>query len=234
MAGPGGLQITVGSFEGGLALDADRRPVLVLAALDAVVGATGYGRLDLTDGDALAGAVAQAVVDAAGTLLDLLGPLGDAVGALIGLTDPPGGPAPRVDPAALLGDPIGAVRDRWLALLAGPADTVRSVLAVWQEATASATRRAVPVTGDGSVATPYRVAVTDGVDLLLTRTDGAAAAASSASRSRRAWPSRSRWARGPRPTSGSGCCGRTSPRRRPGSGPGLSQSWHWRARTGRR
>ena len=70
VAGPGGLQITVGSFEGGFALDADRRPLLVLAALDAVVGSTPYDRLDLTDGDALAGVAAQAVVDAAASLLD--------------------------------------------------------------------------------------------------------------------------------------------------------------------
>jgi hypothetical protein len=172
VSGPGGLQITVGSFEGGFALDADRRPVLVLAALGAVVGSTSYARLDLTDGDALAGAAAQAVVDAAASLLDALGPVGGAVGVLLGLTDPPSGPAPRVDPVALLSDPIGAVRGRWLGLLAGPAETVRSVLAVWQQATAAAALQAVPVTGDGSAAAPYRVAVTDGVDLLVTRGDG--------------------------------------------------------------
>ena len=174
VAGPGGLTITVGSFEGGFALDADRRPLLVLAALNAVVGATSYQRLDLTDGDALAGAAAQAVVDAAASLLTALGPLGDAVGVLIGLTNPPVGSAPAVDPVALLTDPLGAIRDRWLALLAGPAATVRSVLSVWQEATAAAAVRTVPITGDGSSVTPYRVAVTDDVDLLLTRSDGAA------------------------------------------------------------
>lgn len=174
VAGPGGLQITVGSFEGGFALDASRRPALVLAALDAVVGATAYDRLDLTDGDALAGAAAQAVTDAAAGLLDALGPLGDAVGVLLGLTDPPSGPAPRVDPVALLTDPIGAVGRRWQALLAGSAETVRSVLGVWQQATAAAALRSTPVTGDGTPATPYRVAVTEGVDLLLTRSDGTA------------------------------------------------------------
>ena len=174
VAGPGGLQITVGSFEGGFALDADRRPVLVLAALDAVVGATPYERLDLTDGDALAGAAAQAVTDAAAGLLGLLGPLGGAVGILLGLTDPPGVNTPQIDPVALLADPLGAVRQRWLALLAEPEATVRAVLASWQEATAAAAQRTVPVTGDGSPADPYRVAVTAGVDLLLTRRDGAA------------------------------------------------------------
>jgi hypothetical protein len=184
VAGPGGLQLTVGSFEGGFALNADRRPLLVLAALDAVVGSTSYARLDLTDGDALAGAATQAVVDAAASLLDALGPVGDAVGVLIGLTDPPSGPAPRVDPGALLNDPIGAIRERWRTLLAGPADTVRSVLGVWQQATAAAARRALPVTGDGSPATPYRVAVTDGVDLLVTQSGNVLSVTASATLAR--------------------------------------------------
>lgn len=174
VAGPGGLQVTVGSFEGGLSLDADRRPVLVLAALDAVVGATSYERLDLTDGDALAGVAAQAVSDAAAGLLGMLGPLGGAVGVLLGLTDPPGVTTPKIDPVALLADPLGAVAARWQALLAEPATTVRAVLASWQESTAAAAQQALPVTGDGTPATPYRVAVTTGVDLLLTRRDGSA------------------------------------------------------------
>jgi hypothetical protein len=173
--GPDGLQITVGSFEGGFALDADRRPVLVLAALDAVVGSTEYDRIDLTDGDALAGVAAQAVADAAVTLLDALGGVGDAVGVLLGLTDPPSGPAPRIDPVALLTDPIGALRERWLALLGSPTATVRAVLEVWQETTAAASVRARAITGGGTPADPYRIAVTDDVDILVTRADGAAA-----------------------------------------------------------
>ena len=121
VAGPGGLQITVGSFEGGFALDADRRPVLVLAALDAVVGATPYERLDLTDGDALAGAAAQAVTDAATGLLGLLGPLGGAVGVLLGLTDPPG-----VDhPADRPGRPARRPARRGPGALAGAARRAR-------------------------------------------------------------------------------------------------------------
>jgi len=174
VSGPDGLQITVGSFEGGFALDAGRRPLLVLVALNAVVGSTPYHRLDLTDGDALAGVATQALETAAASLLDALGPLGDTVGVLLGLTDPPGGPAPRIDPVALLSDPVGAVRARWLDLLASPADTVREVLGIWQQATAAAAVRALPVTGDGSAGDPYTVAVADGVSLLLTQSDGAA------------------------------------------------------------
>src|SRR6185312_13770207 len=46
---------------------------------------------------------------------------------------------------------------------------------VWQETTAAAALRTRAVTGDGTPASPYRVAVTDGVDLLVTRSDGAVA-----------------------------------------------------------
>ena len=169
VAGPGGLQITVGSFSGGFELDADRRPLLVLRAHDAVVGTTSYPALDLTDGDALAGVGANAVGDAAATLLDGLGPLGTAVAVLLGFEDPPAGPAPRVDPVRLLQDPVGALRERWSALLASAPDIVRSVLATWQGATAAQALQTTAVTGDGTPATPYRVAVTGDVDLLLTR-----------------------------------------------------------------
>jgi hypothetical protein len=152
-----------GSFEGGFALDADRRPLLVLAA-PTPVGSTPYPRLDLTDGDALAGVAAQAVVDAAATLLDA-----SAAATPSGCCSahrPPSGPAPRVDPVAL-SRPHRRVR-RWLALLAALADTIRSVLSVWQETTAAASVRTRALDGDGTPASPFRVALTDGVDLLVT------------------------------------------------------------------
>ncbi len=118
--GPGGLQITVGSFEGGFALDADRRPLLILAALgaqrrvDAVRPARPHrrgrpGRRRRTGGGRRRRDPARRPRE-----------LGDAVGVLLGLTDPPSGPAPQVDPVALLADPLGALRARWLALLAAP------------------------------------------------------------------------------------------------------------------
>lgn len=162
--GPGGLDITIGSFEGGFALDADRRPALVLQARDAVVGATAYPTLDLTDGDALAGVAADAIQTAAADLLGALGPVGAAVGVLIGLS----GPGPRIDPVALLADPIGALRARWEALLAADAAIVRQVLTAWQSATAAAALRGRAIAGDGTAAAPYRIAVADGVDVLLT------------------------------------------------------------------
>ncbi len=170
VAGPSGLQITVGSFSGGFELDVDRRPSLVLRAHQAVVGTTTYPVLDLTDGDALAGVASNAVSDAAATLLDALGPLGNAVAVLIGLADPPSGPAPRVDAVRLLQDPVGALRDRWRALLATSSSTVQSVLSTWQAATAAQAQQALAVSGTGTPADPYRVAITEAVDLVLTVT----------------------------------------------------------------
>ena len=163
--GPNDLSITVGSFEGGFALDADRRPTLVLQARNARVGTTDYPTLDLTDGDALAGVAGDVVGDAAEALL---GPLGAAVGVLVGLSDPPAGPAPRIELDRLLSDPIGALRTRWAALLGADAAIFRSVLATWQSATAAAGLRARAIAGDGTAPAPYRIAVADGVDLLVT------------------------------------------------------------------
>ncbi|WP_460458045.1 hypothetical protein, partial [Angustibacter peucedani] len=170
VAGPDGLQITVGSFSAGFELDAARRPLLVLRAHRAVVGSTSYDVLDLTDGDALAAVASNALDDAAASLLGGLGPLGDAVAVLLGLADPPSGPAPRVDAVRLLQDPVGALRDRWRALLASSEATVRSVLATWQQATAAQASQALPVSGTGSAVDPYRVAVTDDVDVVLVVT----------------------------------------------------------------
>jgi hypothetical protein len=46
-AGPSGLQIAVGALEVGFGLDASRRPVLLITAEDADIGATHYDLLDL-------------------------------------------------------------------------------------------------------------------------------------------------------------------------------------------
>ncbi|HEU4758278.1 MAG TPA: hypothetical protein VFS72_16520, partial [Agromyces sp.] len=160
-SGTPAMSVRLGSLEAGFALDADRRPTLVLAALDAQVGATPYDRLDLTNGDAVAAASAQTVAQVAGSLISGLGTLGGVLGPLIGLS----GPVP-VDPVRLLSDPVGAIRDRWAALLDEPAATVRGVLQTLQGAISDAARAAEPVSGAGTAADPYRIALAEGVDLV--------------------------------------------------------------------
>src|SRR5262249_43480785 len=92
VAGPGGLTLSVGALETGFALDANRRPVLVVTAEDADVGTTHYDLLDLSTPEALAAVAASAIADAARALLTALGPAGDAIAILLGLEDPPRAP----------------------------------------------------------------------------------------------------------------------------------------------
>lgn len=166
---PGIGLVRLKSVRAGFALDADHRPTLVLTALDADVGAEShYDSLDLRNGDALAAVAAGAVTTAAATLVGDIPVIGGVLTTLVGLS----GPAPHVDPGRLLTDPIAAVRDRWAALLAGPPATVRTVLETLRDAVAADAVKALPVVGTGTVADPYRVPLTAGVDLRATVADG--------------------------------------------------------------
>jgi hypothetical protein len=162
-----GLTIAVGSLHAGLAIDATRRPRLVLAAHDADVGATHFDILDLSSPEALADAVQHVVGDAVALLLARLGPAGDAVAVLIGFADPPGGgPAPpSVDVGAFLADPVGAVAAHWQKLVSAHADAVPAVLGVLRDAIAAGPVSAVAIEGTGTEANPWRVPVAEGLDL---------------------------------------------------------------------
>jgi len=168
----GGLTLSVGALEAGFALDAARRPVLVLTAEDADVGATHYAALDLSTPEALAAVAGQAVLDAADALVRAIGPAGTALAILLGFEDPPGVPAlPRLAPAEFLRDPVGAVRARWRALLTTPAHAaaVPRVLEALRDALADQRVRTALVAGTGTAADPWRVPLAPGVDLLLAR-----------------------------------------------------------------
>jgi hypothetical protein len=172
VAGPGGLTLSVGALETGFALDANRRPVLVVTAEDADVGTTHYDLLDLSTPQALAAVAASAVADAARALLTALGPAGDAIAILLGLDDAPGAPGlPRIDAGELLRDPVGAVGAHWRGLFATHATSVPALLATLRDAIADARVRATAVGGTGTPADPWRVPLAPSVDLLLT-TDG--------------------------------------------------------------
>jgi hypothetical protein len=166
LVGPAGLQVAVGALEVGFALDASRRPVLVVNAEDADVGATHYDVLDLSTPEALAAVAGQAVADAATAVLQALGPAGAAVAILLGLDSVPGAPA-SVDPGELLRDPVAAVRDHWHNLVTAHAAAVPAVLATLRDAIADSRVRATAIGGDGSEATPWRVPVAPQFDLLL-------------------------------------------------------------------
>ncbi len=156
VVGPAGLQVAVSALEVGFALDANRRPVLVVNAEDADVGATHYNVLDLSTPEALAAVAGQAIADAASAVLGALGPAGGAVAILLGLDDAPGVPA-SVDPGELLRDPVAAVRNHWRNLVTANAAGVPTVLATLRDAIADSRVRATPIGGNGSEGTPWRV-----------------------------------------------------------------------------
>ena len=173
VTGPAGLSVEIGGLDAGFALDAARRPTLVLQALNATVGASQFAVLDLSSPDALAAAAQDVVAGAAGSLLRNLGPAAVAAGVLLGLADPPGGPAlPKVDPVRLLSDPLGALRAYWDALLTAGQAEVQAVLGVLRDAVADAAQSAVPVTGSGTAGDPWLLPLTDGAGLGLSYEGG--------------------------------------------------------------
>jgi hypothetical protein len=170
-AGAGLTRVGVRELRAGFGIDPARRPVLVVEAHDADVGETHFDLLDLTSPDALAAAAGQVVTDAAASLLDGLGAAGDAVGLVLGIPRPAAPALPTVDAARLLSDPLGAVAERWRVLLAGAADDVRTVLEALRDLIADTAAQALPVTGGGTSADPWRVPVTEGVALTVWSAD---------------------------------------------------------------
>ena len=162
-SGTPAMSVRLGSLEAGFALDADRRPTLVLAALDAEVGATPYDRLDLTNGDAVAAAAAQdRHADRGESRLRPRHPRRCAR------------PAHRAERARARRPRAAAQRpDRRHPRLGGTLDesaaTVRGVLQTLQGAISDAARAADLVAGAGTTADPYRIALAEGVDLVITR-----------------------------------------------------------------
>ena len=173
VTGPAGLSVEIGGLDAGFALDAARRPTLVLQARSATVGASQFAVLDLSSPDALAAAAQDVVAGAATSLLRNLGPAAVAAGVLLGLADPPGGPVlPKVDPVRLLSDPLGALRTYWdAALTAGQAE-VQALLGVLRDAVADATQSAVPVTGTGTAGDPWLLPLTTGAGLGMSYEGG--------------------------------------------------------------
>jgi len=112
--------VQVGALRAGVALDASRRPVFVLAADRVTIGLSGspttHAVLDLTSPDALAELGGQALSGVLGNLITTLGAPGGALSELFGLTQPAawtGATWPVIDAAALIANPVKA----WLGFL---------------------------------------------------------------------------------------------------------------------
>ena len=115
---PAGPRVQLRTLRLGLALDAARRPIPLIEALDVTIGSDTYPVLDLTSADAVQEAAANALDDVIGELLDLLGVTasdeGRAVAALAGFIRPGGVGAGDPWPAlvalpAFFADPLGEI-----------------------------------------------------------------------------------------------------------------------------
>jgi hypothetical protein len=167
-AGAAGVQID--TMRVGVALDEQRRPVLLLAADGVTIAGRPYGTVDLSSPEAVAEAGSTILGDVVDDLLDRLGPVGDVVRVVLGVTPPAGFPgAPTLDLAEFLRDPVAAVAARWRALLAGDPLAVRAVLEPLRDAVADAGVAGDAVTGTGTEPDPWRVPLVGPVGLLAWR-----------------------------------------------------------------
>ncbi len=166
VAGPAGLSVAIGSVEAGFGLDANRHPSFILAAHNTTVGTTHYDTLDLSNGDALAEAGGGVIAGVAANLLGGLGSVGTVLAELIGLS---ADGTPQVDPVVLLSDPLGAIRDRWRAVLLtvpGTPALLRTILESLHQVVAAPGSVGTAVTGAGTTADPYRLELTEGLAVL--------------------------------------------------------------------
>ena len=153
-----GLSFGVRAIVAGLGLDHGRRPAPVLAAEHVDLGGgVVHELLDLSCPEALAEAGGALLTDVVRQLLARLGPAAEAVGHLVGVSDPPGAALPPLDVARLLADPVGALAARWARVLAAAPDEVRALLTVARDLLAEPAASAVDVTGDGTAVLPWRV-----------------------------------------------------------------------------
>ncbi|MCX5262259.1 hypothetical protein OOK27_50450 [Streptomyces canus] len=170
------VAVVIGSLSAGIALDADRRLVPLLAAHEVVVGSGARQvvreRVDLTDAQAVAdlgAATLDALVEQALTGLGA----GDQVRAalsLLGLRDPHdrggvGEPAwpHRVNLAVLLADPLGALAASMAGVVAAGDLPVLLAELGWllPRPNAAVNVRAGPVPGSGTADDPWRIALDD-------------------------------------------------------------------------
>ena len=150
----------VGSLHVGIATDNQRRPSFVLTAADVTVEGAQHDLVDLSTPDAALAAGADLVTGALTNALNALHGAGDLVSRLLGITAT--GAVSAITVPALVADPVGAVRGHWQTVLAD--DTAIGDLLGRLSALV---RGAVAVTADGTGTEqdPWRVEVTDPVQL---------------------------------------------------------------------
>ncbi len=117
----GGTDPHVDSVHIGLALDENRQPAFVLNASNVKAGGPVHALVDLSTPAAAANAAEDVLRGAVQGALDALGPAGDLVARLLGIEAT--GAVSALSIAALISDPVAAVRGFWAALLADASAT---------------------------------------------------------------------------------------------------------------
>ncbi len=173
-----GTALSVSAVRAGVALDAQRRLVLVLAAESVDIGPPGaqdhHDVLDLTSPGALAQIGTEALSSLTAGFLTGLAPFGPALRLLLGLGLPPDAPAgwPSLDMAVLFTDPVGAVAAYHGAVLglgaASYGDLLGAIAALFGQPSAPA--------GSGNAEDPWLPFQAGGVGLAVWAVDGPATA----------------------------------------------------------
>lgn len=150
----------------GITLDQDRKPNFLLAADGVVIAGHSYATLDLSTPEALAEVGGTVLGDVASDLLAQLGPIGDAISLLVGLTAPPSAPgAATLNLATFLQNPLGAIRAYWRGLLRDHPAGVTDLLSTLRNLLADAGHAATAITGSGTEADPWRLPLVGPVGL---------------------------------------------------------------------
>jgi hypothetical protein len=157
----------------GLTLNDARRPTFLLAADGVTIGSRFHETLDLSTPDAIAEVGGTLLSDVIADLLGQLGAVGEALRLFLGLTAPPSDPGVTlVELPAFLGDPLGAVRGYWRALLRDHAAAVPDILTSLRDLLADDSRAATAVAGAGTEEDPWRVPIVGPITLDARRLAG--------------------------------------------------------------
>jgi hypothetical protein len=174
----GGTQLLSGDpqldcIRAGITLDASRKPVFLLAADNVVIAGHSYPTLDLSNPGAVAEAAGTIVADVVNSLIAGLGPIGTVIELLLGLTPPPSAPsATLLDIAALLHDPLAAVRAYWRGLLHDHPAAITDLISALRDLISDAAQGAVAISGTGTEADPWRLPLVGPVGFNFWRENG--------------------------------------------------------------
>ena len=172
----GGTPLLVGdpavdAIRFGIGLDERRRPAATLALLNVRIGShPPYPLLDLSSPGAVIQSAGQVIGSVLDQVLGPLGPLGDVLRTILGLSVPPGIPGlSAVDFATFLSDPLGAVRGYWRELIVNHADAVPLVLTPLRDLIADAAAIALPISGTGTADDPWTLSLVGPVAVRVSK-----------------------------------------------------------------